>query len=155
MSTLNPLLPSGPSRSAERLGQAGLIPFVAGALLIWLVSDEALPYVAAALAAYGAVIVSFLGGIYWGWVMARDPSTLAEADSRSALWWGVCPSFMAWVGVMMPPHAGLVVLGLALLSCYLVDRRRYEAAGHGLWLTLRFRLTAVAMLCCFLGAAGV
>ncbi|MFM8696473.1 MAG: DUF3429 domain-containing protein, partial [Betaproteobacteria bacterium] len=64
------------------------------------------------------------------------------------------PSLMAWLGVLMPPYAGLFVLGLALIACYLVDRRRYSALGLQAWMTLRFRLTAVASLCCFLGAAG-
>jgi hypothetical protein len=68
--------------------------------------------------------------------------------------WGVVPALLAWVGVVMPAYAGLVVLGVALIACYLVDRRVYPRHGAGDWLVLRFRLTAVASLCCFLGAAG-
>ena len=48
---------------ALRLGYAGLIPFVLGSLLVWLVWPEAHPYTAMGLSAYAAVIVSFLGGI--------------------------------------------------------------------------------------------
>ena len=54
----------------------------------------------------------------------------------------------------MPAYAGLVVHGVMLIVCYLVDRRVYPAQGAGAWLTLRFRLTAVASLSCFIGAAG-
>jgi hypothetical protein len=68
--------------------------------------------------------------------------------------WGVVPSLVAWVAVMMPPYAGLVVLGVMLVVCYLVDRRVYPLHGAAGWLTLRFRLTAVASLSCFIGAAG-
>lgn len=145
---------------AWRLGYGGLIPFVLGALLVWAVTDEALGYVAAALAAYGAVIVSFLGGIHWGLVMKMGAAAVEgdaaahSVQASSALVWGVMPSLVAWLGVLMPPHAGLVILGLALVGCYLVDRRRYAAQGLGAWLTLRFRLTAVAALSCFLAAAG-
>ncbi len=140
---------------AWRLGYAGLIPFVAGALLVWLVTGEALPYVAGALSAYAAVIVSFLGGIHWGHVMRQWPDTPHRAAAADgALVWGVMPSLVAWLGVLMPPYAGLFVLGLAVIGCYLVDRRRYAALGLQAWMTLRFRLTAVASLCCFLGAAG-
>ena len=64
------------------------------------------------------------------------------------------PSLIAWVGVVMPPYAGLVVLGVALIGCYLVDRRVYPRHGAAAWLTLRFRLTVVASLSCFVGAAG-
>jgi hypothetical protein len=154
--TLSPVLePLEPSPMAWRLGYAGLIPFVFGALLVWLVTGEAHPYVAAALSAYGAVIVSFLGGIHWGHVMRQWPQAEAGAAWADAtLVWGVMPSLVAWLGVLMPPYAGLFVLGLAIIGCYLVDRRRYAALGLQAWMTLRFRLTAVASLCCFLGAAG-
>jgi hypothetical protein len=54
----------------------------------------------------------------------------------------------------MPAHAGLVVLGVMLVMCYLVDRRRYVQAGVAHWLTLRFRLSMVAAFCCFLSAAN-
>lgn len=154
--TLSPVLePLEPSPMAWRLGYAGLIPFVFGALLVWLVTGEAHPYVAAALSAYGAVIVSFLGGIHWGHVMRQWPQAEAGvAWADATLVWGVMPSLVAWLGVLMPPYAGLFVLGLAIIGCYLVDRRRYAALGLQAWMTLRFRLTAVASLCCFLGAAG-
>ena len=149
------LVPLDPPPMAWRLGYAGLIPFVLGAVLVWLVTGEAHPYVAAALSAYGAVIVSFLGGIHWGHMMRQSPqATQSPAWADSTLVWGVMPSLAAWLGVLMPPYAGLFVLGLAIIGCYLVDRRRYATLGLQAWMTLRFRLTAVASLCCFLGAAG-
>jgi Protein of unknown function (DUF3429) len=139
---------SGPPSWALRLGYAGLIPFVTGAALVWLVNAEAHPYVTLGLAAYGATIVSFLGGIHWG-VAFRE----AQPDPRLFVW-GVMPTFGAWLGVMMPPSAGLVVLGAMLVLCYAVDRRLYPLHGLERWLTLRFRLSAVAALCCFIAAAG-
>jgi hypothetical protein len=58
------------------------------------------------------------------------------------------------VAVMMPASSGLVLDGVLLVAGYLVDRKVYPAQGLARWLTLRFRLSAVAALCCFLGAAG-
>jgi hypothetical protein len=138
----------GPPPWAERLGYGGLLPFVAGALLVWLVWPEAHPYATAALSGYAAVIVSFLGGIHWGVAFTRpDPPAWLFV-------WGVVPSLVAWVAVVMPPSAGLVIHGVMLVACYLVDRRLYPLFGLSGWLTLRFRLSAVASLSCFLGAAG-
>lgn len=134
--------------TARALGHAGLVPFVGGAGLVWLVQGEAHVYAAMALAAYAALIVSFLGGIHWGLAMRQSeppPATLA---------WGVVPSLVAWPAVIMPAYAGLVLLGLMLVVCYLVDRRSYPRLGAAAWLTLRFRLSAVASLSCFVGAAG-
>ena len=56
---------------------------------------------------------------------------------------------------MMPPYAGLPLLGLVLVACYAVDKRTYPAVGLGPWLPLRLRLTVVATLSCVLGAAAV
>jgi hypothetical protein len=121
---------------------------VAGAALVWLVHPEAHPYAVLALATYASVIVSFLGGIHWGVAFRQE-----QPDPR-LLAWGVVPSLVAWVAVVMPPEAGLVVSGVMLAVCYAVDRRLYLAHGLARWLTLRFRLSAVASVSCFLGAAG-
>lgn len=137
---------------AQRLGNAGLVPFVLGAALVWLVWPEAHPYTTLALSAYAAVVVSFLGGIHWG--VAFRETALGNTPPSSLFVWGVVPSLVAWVAVMMPPSAGLVIHALMLLVCYGVDRRVYPAHGLQRWLTLRFRLSAVAGLSCLLGAAG-
>ncbi|MCW7537059.1 DUF3429 domain-containing protein [Aquabacterium sp. A7-Y] len=140
--------PAGPNPIALKLGYAGLIPFVLGAALVWLVHPEVLHHVAYPLAGYAALVLSFLGGIHWGLAMRQSvPSPRLYA-------WGVMPSLVAWVGVVMPPYAGLVVLGAMLVVCYAVDRRVYPRQGAGAWLVLRFRLTAVGSLSCFLAAAG-
>ncbi len=145
----SPPAPSaGPSALALRLGYAGLLPFVGGALLVWLVWPEAHPYAALALSAYAAVIVSFLGGIHWG-------IAFREGQPPNGLFvWGVVPSLVAWVAVVMPASAGLVLHGVMLWVCYAVDRRVYPRHGLQRWLMLRFRLSAVAGTACFLGAAG-
>lgn len=137
-----------PDAATLRLGYAGLVPFMLGALLLWLVRPDAHPYVAAALSAYAAVIVSFLGGIHWGLGFRAQPA------DPSRFIWGVVPSLVAWVAVVMPPYAGLVVHGVMLIVCYGVDRRIYPVQAAAAWLTLRFRLTTVASLSCFIGAAG-
>ena len=151
-SSVTPVLPSPaglsvPDRLAVRLGHAGLVPFVLGALLAMLVRQDVLPYVVLSLSVYAGMIISFLGGIHWGLVMATRHS-----EPRHLVW-AVVPSLLGWVSVVMPPHAGLVIQGLVLVVCYLVDRRAYPVFGLSRWLTLRFRLTLVASMSCFLAAA--
>jgi hypothetical protein len=137
-----------PPRLARQLGAAGLVPFILGAALIWLVYPEAQPLVTLALSGYAACVVAFLGGIHWGLAMRAGQGEPAHFG------WSVVPPLAAAVGVLMPAYAGLVLLGAMLLVCYGVDRRLYVAQGLGAWLTLRFRLSAVAALSCFIGAAG-
>ena len=146
-----------PNALALKLGYGGLLPFVLGAALIWIVRADAHAYVTASLSAYAAVILSFLGGIHWGLGM-RSLGMQLQAQKQPAptsmFVWGVLPSLVAWVAVIMPAYAGLVIQGVALMICYLVDRKVYPRCGASAWLTLRFRLTAVASLSCFIGAAG-
>ena len=137
------------SDTARWLGHLGLLPFVLGALLVWLGLDPELHlFVAMALSAYAALILSFLGGIHWGLAMRHS------APPAGLLLWGVVPTLLGWMAVLMPPFAGLALQGLLLIACYAVDRRFYPVQGVAHWLQLRFRLSAVASLCCFLGAAG-
>ena len=141
-----------PDTTALRLAYAGLLPFLLGALLVWAVRSDVQAYVALALSAYAAVVLSFLGGIHWGLTM-RLPQPV-PAGPAWGLVWGVVPALVAWPAAVMPPDAGLVILGLMLIVTYAVDRRLYPAHGAAAWLTLRFRLSAVAALSCFIGAAG-
>lgn len=146
-----PAAPAGaqPGKRALQLGYAGLLPFALGAALIWIVRPEVRIHVSTALSAYAAVILSFLGGIHWGFGIR------AAVDQSARFVWAVVPSLLAWIAVLMPANAGLVIHGVMLIVCYLVDRKVYPLHSAAKWLTLRFRLTAVASLSCFLGATGI
>lgn len=141
---------AAPPVQASRLAWAGVIPFVLGAVLMWLLYPMPEPhaYVALSLSAYGAAVLSFLGGVHWG--LAMDE----HGEPPRARWWSIVPPLTGTLSVMMPPEAGLVVLGVMLVVTYSMDRRFYPQAHLGHWLTLRFRLTAVAALSCFLAAAA-
>lgn len=147
-------------RLVHQLGNAGLIPFVGLALLMWLVNAEALPYVSLLLVSYAALIVSFLGGVHWGVVWHRHSvhsgtPAMCTSEARRHLVWGITPSLLAWPGLLMPEPAALPWLGAVLLVCYAVDRKLFASAGLGHWLTLRFRLSSVAALSCFIAAGAV
>ena len=131
----------------QRLGYAGLIPFVLFALLMWIVTAEAHPFVSIALSAYAATIAAFLGGIHWGIGLRHN-----APQRKLHMVWGVVPSLVAWIAVIMPAYASLIVLGVLLVACYLVDRKTWPEAGLREWMTMRFRLTVVSALSCFIGA---
>lgn len=109
--------------AARVLGYAGLLPQVAVVVML-LSGDLAARYVALALGfAYAALILSFLGGIWWG---------LAAADPGRAPRWlwvaAVVPSLVAlasawpWMVGLTWPGPSLVALGLAILATLAVDR---------------------------------
>ena len=138
---------STPSTAARVLGLAGLLPFIAGAAALALLDAPGLQvWAATALAAYGALIATFLGGIHWGLAMRG----VQPVNVR--LGWGVSPSLLGWVALLLPVNLGLWLLAVLLLACYAVDRTLYASAGLSGWLGLRLQLTSVASLCCLAGA---
>ncbi len=134
-------------RWAARLGYAGLIPFVALSAAAWLAPAAYRMQAAFALLAYGATIASFLGAIHWGLAM-RGPLT----PQPGPFVWGVFPSLVAWVALLLPLSQGLVTMALLLGICLAVDRRSYPAYGLDDWLGMRLHLTTVAALCMLAGS---
>ncbi len=141
---------SEPSLLARRLGYAGLVPFALLATLLWTVSVDQQANVAMALVGYGAVIASFLGGIHWG-----IAGQLPVNDAKFHYAWGIVPSLLGWVAVVVPGYVGLPLLVVTLTICYAVDRRTYPRVGWTDWLPMRLQLTAVAVLSCVLGVPAV
>lgn len=139
-----PLLPW-----AARLGYAGLLPFVILAAATWMAPPAYRAQAAHALLAYGATIASFLGAIHWGLAM-REPGT----PSPGPFVWGVVPSLVAWVALLLPLSQGLVTLALLLGVCLVVDWRSYPAYGLRQWLGMRLHLTLVAGVCLLAGGAA-
>ena len=139
-------------RLIRRLGYAGLIPFVFLALCLWLVGPELHPYVALAMQGYGAVIVSFFGGIQWG--VGFHIARITRQAPTVRFTCGGAPSILAWMAVMMPAYSGLPLLGFVLIGCYVMDRRTWPAAGLAPWLPMRLQLTIVSSLSCFLAAGA-
>ncbi len=137
-------------RWAARLGYAGLIPFVALAAATWLAPQTMLPKVSFALLAYSASIASFLGAIHWGLAM-RGPLT----PQPGPFVWGVFPSLVAWVALLLPIAQGLWTVAMLLGMCLAIDRRSYPAYGLNDWLGMRLHLTLVAAMCLLASSLAV
>ncbi|GGB25328.1 hypothetical protein GCM10011380_13630 [Sphingomonas metalli] len=136
---------------ARMLGFAGLLPQAVAVLLIVLARRSVgdLGFVLALTGywlamLYGALILSFLGGIWWGFAMRR------EAGQGALAGFAVVPSLVAlgtviagaWKLPHLPSPWPAVVLGSAILLTLLVDRRLAETgeAPEG-WMTLRVPLS--------------
>lgn len=130
------------------LGAAGLLPFVGlAALMAWLrVVDTGLDPAWRGLAGgvivgYGAVILSFLGGVRWG-VAAGEPGT----RERTWLFAGsVLPSLAAWPALFVPASLALAGLALAHLALGAADARLARSGRAPPWYgRLRIGLALVA-----------
>jgi hypothetical protein len=117
------------------------------ALAMWLLAPIYHALAASALLKYSATIASFLGAIHWGLTM-RD----ASSPEAGMLAWGVTPSLIAWVALLLPTAPGLLLVAALLWVCFAIDRAVYPRFGMRAWLPMRLLLTAVASLCCVAAA---
>jgi hypothetical protein len=130
------------------LGAAGLIPFIVcamGALSAgaWHQRGEL------ALLAYGAVILAFLGGVHWGFVLAPADAPAFAAQTRLAL--GIVPSLLGWAAVILAT-LGLAELGLALqilgFAATILVEHRWSSLGlvPPAYMRLRWALSVVVLM---------
>lgn len=109
------------------LGIGGLIPFVAFAAGAALAPP---PYGGVSMAgfyAYGAVILSFLGGARWGFEIGSRP----DNPNALILTGAIVPSLVGWFAVLsqlVAPAIGLAALGAGFVGMWLWD---VTSSGHG------------------------
>ncbi len=142
--------PAGPSMWARRLGFGGLIPLVCLAAALWLSPPGGWPLASMALLGYGVTICSFLGAIHWGLVMREGP-----VQPMPSLLWGVVPSLLGWLALMLGAATGLLLVTALLWACFAVDWLLYPRYQLQAWLSMRLQLTLVASVSCLAGAAAL
>jgi Protein of unknown function (DUF3429) len=122
--------PHGIPTAALALGLAGAVPFLVGATLpaFGFTLVAGVP-VRVAMLVYGAVILSFLGGIRWGLAL-REPNV-----DRQALQFvvSVIPSLVGWVAVLVGTLPGMALLAIAFAAQGLLDLKFTEAGRAPAW----------------------
>ncbi len=135
--------------SPRMLGLLGLAPFLLFTALTLVGPEGWRDWVSLGLIGYGALILSFLGGITWGLAVTRnkvqDPLYLASLGPFAA----------AWVALILPPFFGLLLLIAAFLGA-LVNDYLLKRAGlsPGWYFSQRVTLTIVVVLCLGVAAFG-
>ena len=129
------------------LGLAGLLPQFACAAVVWLGPSDWIVPAQRIAAIYAGLILSFLGGMWWG-IAAGAPA----AERRNALGWlwiaAVTPSLIALACLIPlaldagPLEPSLVMLGAALLVSLGVDARLGALAPRW-WMQLRVPLSVL------------
>ena len=132
------------SRMLWILGLGGLIPFAVMSGLLAYAGREFIAFdmLVKALSGYGAVILSFLGGIRWG------ASLMRASSGRLTLFLSVLPSLFAWICLFLPAPWLFAALALGFLAqgawdVTAIHRGKLPEAFR----KLRIVLTAVVVVC--------
>jgi hypothetical protein len=100
-------------------------------------------FTAFATSVYGALVLSFLGGIRWG--MAMGPLYGSERTEGFVI--SVLPPLAAWVSLVMSSFEGQALLIAAFLLQAWLDVRAVGEGRAPIWFApLRIRLTAAAVV---------
>ena len=129
---------------ARVLGYGGALPFLCGAIAASQQVDVLGLAPAHLLLSYGAVILSFLGGLHWGRVITS--SHVDERTASSWLIWSVCPSLIGWAALLLPVKGGAVILSLCFLVALRVDQKLLSEHIWPAWMRpMRLHLSLVAV----------
>jgi len=130
--------------SARLLGFSGLLPFVVCTLALSLGILPFVPWLSISLC-YGAVILSFLGGVHWAFAMILPELTIQQQRNRFI--WSVIPSLLGWCSFALPaPYAGIILI-IGFTGQFLQDLVIKKLAFLPAWyLSLRLQLSSVAIL---------
>jgi hypothetical protein len=122
-------------RPAWWLGLAGLLPFLAGLLILMFGATPAQHLVGERIFVfYSATILAFLGGVRWGAALGNP--------SWRALSLAVAPSLIAFGALLLDRRAAVVVLALTFAVVGAADAgRRADPAWPAWYRRLRLILT--------------
>ena len=130
------------------LGIAGLLPFI-GCGLGAISGSQRADVMLSALIGYAAVILSFLGGVHWGFALGEVP----PRQPRLRLGLSVVPALIGWVAVIISLGLsatialGVLIAGyIATLVVEVQGRQRGLVDAGYVWLRWPLTIVAVAML---------
>ncbi len=129
---------------AIAIGIAGLVPLIGcGLAALGMAGDRG----TLALVAYGATMLSFLGGVHWGFAL----SDLSGRADRLRLGLGVLPPLLGWVALLVvlalsaSLGVGLLAFGFAATVVVEARGRRAGLIPPG-YMRLRYGLSAIVIL---------
>jgi hypothetical protein len=134
---------------AKILGYAGGIPFIAGGIGIWLFPAPYLSIMANILILYGAVILTFLGAVYWGiGVVNGGPDWL--------FFYAIAPALLAWGGLALPITISYPIITLGLIIAAGIDGIAMKAGIIQLdYFAFRRNLTILAVVSLIIAWIGI
>lgn len=138
--------------SAFWLGWAGVIPFATLAALVIAGGGGGIdaPTVLRGLISYGAIILSFMGGVQWGLELTR------EGGNGLGFLNSVVPALAAFAVTFVDPVAALAILAAGFVLLLFYDLRRIRAGVGPAWYgRLRVQLSTAVVVCLTAAAASL
>ena len=131
------------SKVARTLGYAGLIPFIALTIALFIVDADSAIFVKFAFQSYAAVILTFIGGVHWGLIIKEETFPAYKLILIAS----ILPSLLGWTSLLLPQQFALTLLLASFLGLIFYEYKVLWASLFPVWYRqLRVILTTVVCL---------
>ena len=148
---MHPFNATRPPGLAVGLAFAGLMPFVTGAIGLWVTPEAWREWVMEEFLAFAAVILAFMGAIHWGLAMrAEEGSELAPMQ----LGLSVIPPLLGWFALSLPINFAIPVFFFAFGTLYFADIWAVKQGLAPAWYTALRRPVSLVIISSMIVAWG-
>ena len=129
--------------SRMMLGYLGFIPFGILTILPWILGEAFTKQAYFLLTVYGAIIMSFLAGMSWGW----------NISSKKNLTLGILFSLISFFSIIIGYfflQVALILFAITFPLFYIFEKHANEFMSDETYLKLRRNLTSAVSGCFFL-----
>ncbi|WP_166268742.1 DUF3429 domain-containing protein [Marinobacter caseinilyticus] len=132
------------ARLANAIGLLGLLPFILGALAVFIWPAHSLQ-ITHYFYIYSAGILAFMAGVYWPIALQLENRCFPLSPLTTMV---ISQLFFltAGIGLLLPMHLQIIIYPIAYLALYVVDVRWMKLYWPAWYRQLRLILTGVAIL---------
>ena len=148
---MHPFNATRPPALAVGLAFASLMPFVTGALGLWVTPEAWREWVMQEFLAFAAVMLAFMGAIHWGLAMRAE-----EGSERAPMQLGlsVIPPLLGWFALSLPINFAIPVFFFAFATLYVADIWAVKQGLAPAWYTSLRRPVSLAIIASMIVAWG-
>ena len=129
------------------LGYMGLVPFVTLTISIGL-NAGIFKQPHFMMISYAAVILTFMGAIYWGTAMS-----MGESCSMLQLLISIVIALLGWTALLLPTHNAYQLLLITFIALCVADHYLLPVRRYPRWyMNMRVVLTTIVVLCLTISA---
>lgn len=148
---MHPFNATRPPGLAVGIALAALVPFVTGALGLWVTPEAWREWVMEELLAFAAVILAFMGAIHWGLAMRADEGS---EGAPMQLGLSVIPPLLGWLALSLPINLAIPVFFFAFGTLYFADIWAVKQGLAPAWYTRLRRPISLVIIASMMVAWG-
>ena len=128
------------------IGILGLIPFIVGLLDLFFNKENLiLPF--NMVKYYGAIILTFLGSMYWGIILNQSKVVIFTNKFKIfTLIWSITPALFGLVVLLIDKKFSLIILSFGYLTCQIIDEIYKKLLILPQWYIILRRLLSLTVI---------